>query len=92
MSILDTARAEALFASDLQPSSKPDAAAVRAAIDAAILKLGVQGCACRVADEFGEHPLAAVARMRWSIVTVGVTFARATRRAAGTVARDLVAG
>jgi hypothetical protein len=59
-------RADALFASDLQRSDEPSADQVDQAIAAAVRALGVRGCAARVAQEYGEHPEAAVVRMRWA--------------------------
>lgn len=61
---------EALFASDLQPSERLCADDVRAAITRTILALGELGCAARVAQEFGDHPDCAVARMVWARETV----------------------
>jgi hypothetical protein len=57
---------EALFASDLQPSQHPDTDDVRAAIMHTILALGVQECTARMAQEFGDHPDAAIVRMQWA--------------------------
>lgn len=62
----DAARCEALFASDLQASQHPDHGAVRTAIEASFDTLGAQGCAARVAQEFGDHPETALTRMRWA--------------------------
>jgi hypothetical protein len=61
-----TIRADALFASALQRREEPDPGQVRRAIAAAIGALGGLGCAQRVAQEFGDHPETAVARMRWA--------------------------
>jgi hypothetical protein len=58
--------ADALFVSVLQRSDKPDAGQVRQAIAAAVRVYGDQGCAQRVAQEFGDHPETAVARMHWA--------------------------
>ncbi|GAA0449992.1 hypothetical protein Ade02nite_59080 [Paractinoplanes deccanensis] len=66
----DTARAEALFASALQPSDRASAFQVRAAITGALHSLGIRGCAAHLARECGEHPEAAAARMRWAIAAV----------------------
>jgi hypothetical protein len=57
--------AEALFVSDLQPSQAPTRAEVDAAATETILRFGIEGCAARVATEFGDHPDTAVARMCW---------------------------
>jgi hypothetical protein len=56
---------EALFASDLQPSQDPGAGEIRAAIVDTLHKLGPQGCAACVAQEFGDHPDTAMIRMQW---------------------------
>jgi hypothetical protein len=56
---------EALFASHLQPSQAPTAAAIEVAVEQMILRLGSDGCAAAVASEFGDHPETAVARMCW---------------------------
>jgi hypothetical protein len=71
---IDTARADALFASALQISDEPSAAQVKQAIDAAASTLGDLGCAARVAQEFGEHPETAVTRMRWAREEVACVF------------------
>jgi hypothetical protein len=60
------ARCLALFASGLQPSDAPTADTVAQAINRAIGRLGVDGCAARMAQEFGDHPDAAAARMCWA--------------------------
>ena len=60
------ARAEALFASPLQPSDEPSGRRVRRAITAAIAAYGVVGCVTRVAQAYGEQPETAAARMRWA--------------------------
>ena len=59
------ARCQALFCSGLQPSDAPTAGMVAAAISRAVRQLGIGGCAGRMAQEFGDHPDAAAARMRW---------------------------
>jgi hypothetical protein len=61
-------RAEALFASLLQPSEVPTVAQILEAIAASLrIHGGVAGCAAAVAAEYGEHPDVAVARMRWAL-------------------------
>ena len=67
--------ADALFASMLQRSDRPSAGQVRQAAAAALRAYGGRGCAERVAQEFGDHPEAAVARMRWARGVVGEVFA-----------------
>jgi hypothetical protein len=76
------ARCEALFASQLQQSDAPTAQAVVEAIRGAVRRLGVHGCAARMAQEFGDHPEAAVERMRWARQVVGAVFAGPGRRPA----------
>jgi hypothetical protein len=74
---LSTARADALFASSLQRSDEPTPVQVHQAIAAALVAFGIQGCAARVAQAYGEHPETAVPRMRWARTTV--THAPVTR-------------
>ena len=71
---IDTARADALFASALQISDEPSAVQVKQAIDVATSTLGDLGCVARVAHEFGEHPETAVTRMRWARAEVAGVF------------------
>lgn len=63
---VNDARCLALFASGLQPSDTPATETVAQAINRIIRRLGVHGCAARMAQEFGDHPDAAAARMRWA--------------------------
>ncbi len=66
-----TGRAEALFASRLQPSDHPSSAQVAAAIQASVADHGGEcGCAAALAAEYGEHPETAVDRMRWALALV----------------------
>ena len=58
--------ADALFVAALQRSDALSAGQVRQAITAAIGAFGCIGCAERVAQEFGDHPETAAARMRWA--------------------------
>jgi hypothetical protein len=67
--------ADALFASMLQRSDEPSAGQARKAAAAAMRAYGGRGCAERVAEEFGDHPETAVARMRWARGVVGEVFA-----------------
>jgi hypothetical protein len=60
------ARREALFVSALQPSDAPTADMITGAIIRAMHRFGPRGCAARMAQEFGDHPEAAAARMRWA--------------------------
>ena len=56
---------EALFSSGLQPADAPDAELVAEAINRAVRRFGIGGCAGRMAQEFGDHPDLAARRMRW---------------------------
>jgi hypothetical protein len=76
-----TVWADALFASMLQRSDGPTAGQVRKAVAAAVRAYGSRGCAERVAQEFGDHPETAVARMRWARGVVGEVFAAPPGRA-----------
>jgi hypothetical protein len=67
--------ADALFASVLQRSDSPGAGQVRKAIAAAVRAYGGLGSVQRVAQEFGDHPEAAVERMRWARAVAGELFA-----------------
>jgi len=59
-------RCEALFASGLQQSDAISLEVVSAEISRVIRQLGEDGCAGRMAQEFGDHPEAASERMRWA--------------------------
>lgn len=75
--LLPAARAEAVFVSSLPTGSTPTGAEVADAIRYEIrAHHGTRGCACQVAQEFGDHPDAAVARMRWALDTVAATYPR----------------
>jgi hypothetical protein len=67
---ISTARADALFASTLQRSDEPTVPEVHGAISSALAAFGIQGCADRVAQAYGDHPETAVPRMRWARATV----------------------
>jgi hypothetical protein len=69
-----TFRAEALFASTLQPSGSPSSEQVRRVVTTTLRRLGVGGCAARTAAEFGDHPDTAVARMRWALATIRAVY------------------
>jgi len=76
----EAVRAEALFASDLQSSQAPARGEIRTAVAATLRRIGIQGCAARVASEFGDHPETAVARMGWALDQVRATYhGRVTR-------------
>jgi hypothetical protein len=59
------ARRVVLFASGLQRSDAPTATMAADAITATVRRFGINGCLSRMAQEFGDHPDAAAARMRW---------------------------
>ena len=67
--------ADALFVSALQCSEAPSAGQVRQAIEGAVRAFGASGYAARVAQEFGDHPETAAARMRWARTTARSAFA-----------------
>ena len=68
-------QADALFASALQHGDEPDISQVWHAIALALDAYGGTGCAGRVAQEFGDHPETAAARMRWARQTLaGLAF------------------
>ncbi len=67
-------RAEALFASTLQPSRSPSPDQVRRAVATTLRRLGIRGCAAQMAREFRDHPDTAVARMSWALATIKTVF------------------
>jgi hypothetical protein len=63
--------AQALFASPLQASVRPDPGQVHAAIDESIRSHGGRArCAALVAQEAGDHPDLYADRMRWALSMV----------------------
>jgi hypothetical protein len=74
----EAVRAEALFVSTLQPSGSPSPDQVRRAVAATLQRLGVRGCAARMAGEFGDHPDTAVARMSWALATIKTVYPAAS--------------
>jgi hypothetical protein len=71
---ISAARADALFVSALQRSEELSTGQVRQAVAAAVRTFGSRGCAERVAQEFGDHPDTAVARMRWARLAAAEAF------------------
>jgi hypothetical protein len=62
-----TARATALFASDLPAGSRPSALVVDAAIARAVRQCGgTRGCVARMAAAYGDYPETAAPRMCWA--------------------------
>lgn len=76
---ISAVRADALFVSALQRSTEPTAAQVHQAVTEAVRMLGSRGCAAQVAQEFGDHPEVAAARMRWARDVTGTVFGRGTQ-------------
>ena len=72
--------ADALFVSMLQCSDRPSTGQARQAIAAAIHAYSGRGCAERVAQEFGDHPDTAVARMRWARMVEAEAFGSSAPR------------
>ena len=70
----EAVRAEALFVSTLQPSGSPSPDQIRRAVATTLRRLGVRGCAARVAGEFGDHPDIAVARMGWALAMINTVY------------------
>ena len=71
---IGAARADALFVSALQRSEELSTGQVRQAVASAVRAFGSKGCAERVAQEFGDHPDTAVARMRWARTVAAEAF------------------
>jgi len=70
LNVID-ARCAALFVSELQQSDAPTGYAVAEAVQQAVLRFGIRGCEGRMAQEWGDHPEAAMDRMRWVRRLVG---------------------
>jgi hypothetical protein len=71
---VSAARADALFVSALQRSEELSTGQIRQAVASAVRAFGSRGCAERVAQEFGDYPDTAVARMRWARTVAAETF------------------
>jgi hypothetical protein len=82
---VNDARCTALFASGLQRSDAPTSEAVAEAVSRAIRQFGVRGCAGRMAQEFGDHPEAAMDRMRWIRQLVRETPGRSAHAVASSI-------
>jgi hypothetical protein len=74
LTTFEAIRAEALFASTLQPSESPTPDQVRRAVAATLRRLGIRGCAAELAGEFGDHPDVAAARMTWALATIHTVY------------------
>jgi hypothetical protein len=62
-----TDAAEAIFASTVQRADTPTPHQLEQAIEQAVGRLSVHGCAAVVAFEFGAHPETAAPRMKWAL-------------------------
>ena len=54
-----------LFVSALQRSDAPTPGLVAEMIERTVDEFGADGCVCRMAQEYGDHPERAAERMRW---------------------------
>ena len=70
---VNDAQCTALFASGLQRSDALNGDAVAEAVRQTVRQFGIRGCAARMAQEFGDHPEAAIDRMQWIRQLVGET-------------------
>ena len=84
---VNDAQYAALFASGLQRSDAPTGDAVTEAVSRTVRQFGVRGCAGQMAQEFGDHPEAAIDRMRWIRQLASEMPARSARPAAGRTRR-----
>ena len=84
---VNDARYAALFASGLQRSDAPDGHDVSEVVTRAVRRFGIRGCAGLMAQEFGDHPEAAAARMRWVRQLIGESTAGASCRPADAARR-----
>ncbi len=76
------AQCAALFVPGLPRSDALTGDAVAEAVQRSVRRFGVRGCAGRMAQEFGDHPEAAMDRMRWVRELVTRSSARNMQRAA----------
>ncbi len=79
---VNDARCEALFASGLQRSDAPTPEALAEVISGTVRQFGITGCLSRMAQEFGDHPEAAMSRMQWIRQLVSGVYAPAASRPA----------
>jgi hypothetical protein len=83
--VLTTARAAALFVSDVSVADHPTGADVDDAIRRSLRTHGgSRGCAAGLAAAYGDRPELSAPRMRWAL---GVVESRYARRTAPTVRR-----
>ena len=81
-------QADALFTSTLQRSDEVSVSKIQRAVTLALDAYGDMGCAGRVAQEFGDHPETAGARMRWARATVTVLEGQSVPRTRRMAAAD----
>jgi hypothetical protein len=82
---VNDAQCAVLFVSRLQRSDAPTGDAVAEAVSRTARQFGVSGCVGLMAQEFGDHPEAAMDRMRWVRQLVGQMPARSARPVSGRV-------
>lgn len=68
------ARAEALFVSSIQTVDHPNKHQLGQAVAKTVRDHGTRGCTALVAQEYGDHPETAVARMRWCLAEVAAAW------------------
>jgi hypothetical protein len=73
-STFEAVRAEALFASTMQSSGSVSPDQVRHAVTTSLRRLGIRGCAAKMAGEFGDHPDIARSRMIWALATIRTVY------------------
>lgn len=88
---INTIRAEALFLSNVQPSAAASPAVIRVAVVLTERRLGVRGCVCAFAREYGEHPDTAAVRMAWAVLAVAAAFPARQHNAVSTARAELAA-
>ena len=81
-------QADALFVSALQRSDELNSSQIWRAVSVALTAYGGEGCAGRVAQEFGDHPEIAAGRMRWARATVAILEGQPVPRTRRMVADD----
>jgi hypothetical protein len=78
--LLTSARAAALFASDVSTTEQPSRTQVDAAIkDALRAHGGTRGCTAALAAAYGDYPDLAPSRMRWARRVVATLYDRQVR-------------
>ena len=70
-------RGAALFVSALQRSDHPTPAQVQAAVASSLCRHGPHGCTASLAQQYGDHPLEAAARMSWVLAELQSAYPQA---------------